>query len=98
MRILMLTSSMGRLAAATAACTLLAHVASATAVTINALTASGSPAENTVVVFNPLDTTPPASKNSAIIDQIDKRFVPLVSVVRTGTTVTFPNSDNIFHQ
>jgi plastocyanin len=34
----------------------------------------------------------------AIIDQINKKFVPRVSVVRAGTTITFPNSDRIRHQ
>lgn len=33
----------------------------------------------------------------ATIDQVNREFVPLVSVVQTGTTVDFPNSDNIRH-
>jgi plastocyanin len=49
-------------------------------------------------VFDPLDAKPPATQGAAIIDQINKRFVPRVSVVRTGTTITFPNSDHIRHQ
>lgn len=32
------------------------------------------------------------------MDQINKAFVPSVLVVRTGTPVTFPNSDTIAHQ
>lgn len=31
------------------------------------------------------------------IDQKDKRFVPSWAVVRSGTTISFPNSDNIYH-
>ena len=31
------------------------------------------------------------------IRQVDQRFVPAVSVVTVGTTVTFPNDDKIFH-
>jgi plastocyanin len=31
------------------------------------------------------------------IDQVNKRFVPLVSLIQTGTEVSFPNSDNIQH-
>ena len=38
------------------------------------------------------------SHDAAIIDQVNKHFVPRVSVVRTGTTITFPNSDRIRHQ
>jgi plastocyanin len=34
---------------------------------------------------------------SAIVDQINKEFVPFVSVVQTGTSIAFPNKDNIRH-
>jgi plastocyanin len=33
----------------------------------------------------------------AKIDQVNKEFVPLVTVVRTNTAVSFPNSDNFRH-
>jgi plastocyanin len=67
-------------------------------VTVNVTTRSGGAAEDTVIVFDPLDAAPAASHDTAVIDQINKRFVPRVSVVRTGTTITFPNSDRIRHQ
>jgi plastocyanin len=67
-------------------------------VTVNVTTRSGGAAEDAVIVFDPLDAAPPASHDTAIIDQINKRFVPRVIVVRTGTTITFPNSDRIRHQ
>jgi hypothetical protein len=31
------------------------------------------------------------------IDQVNKEFVPLVTVVRTNTEINFPNSDNFRH-
>lgn len=34
---------------------------------------------------------------TAIMDQQNHQFVPHVLVVRTGTAVTFPNSDNVSH-
>jgi len=37
------------------------------------------------------------SPESAVIDQVSKRFVPLVSVIQTGAAVHFPNKDNIRH-
>jgi plastocyanin len=77
---------------------LLAHAAFASVVTVNVTTNTGDAAADTVIVFDPLDATPAASHDAAIIDQINKRFVPRVSVVRTGTTITFPNSDHIRHQ
>jgi plastocyanin len=77
---------------------LFAQAALAGVVTVNVTTRSGAAAEDTVIVFDPLDTKPPATQDAVIIDQINKRFVPRVSVVRTGTTITFPNSDRIRHQ
>jgi plastocyanin len=35
---------------------------------------------------------------TAVMDQKDRRFVPHVLAVQTGTAVTFPNSDNVRHQ
>lgn len=40
---------------------------------------------------------PTSSSDDASIDQVNREFVPLVSVVRTGTEVAFPNSDNMRH-
>jgi plastocyanin len=77
---------------------LLAAQANGGAVTVNITTRTGAAAEDTVVVFYPLDTVPAATRDTAVIDQVNKRFVPRVSVVRTGTAITFPNSDRIRHQ
>jgi plastocyanin len=73
------------------------HAALAAPVDVTVTASSGSP-ENTVLIFDPLNATPPPGHDTAVIDQIDKRFVPHISVVRTGTVVTFPNSDHIRHQ
>ena len=40
--------------------------------------------------------TPARTRPSSI--KSNKKFVPRVSVVRTGTAITFPNSDHIRHQ
>ncbi|HWW19958.1 MAG TPA: methylamine utilization protein [Steroidobacteraceae bacterium] len=55
-------------------------------------------AQDTIVVFDPLDTTVAPARTQATIDQVDKQFVPKISVLRTGTTVIFTNSDHIRHQ
>jgi len=81
-----------------AALALCAHATLAGVVTVNVKNQSGSVAADTVIVFDPLDAAPPPTHDSAVIDQVDKRFVPRVSVVRSGTTVMFPNSDRIRHQ
>jgi len=77
---------------------LCAPAALAGVVTVNVATQSGAAAADAVIVLDPLDATPPMHREAAIIDQINKRFAPRVSVVRTGTTITFPNSDRIRHQ
>jgi plastocyanin len=77
---------------------LCAPAALAGMVTVNVTTSSGAAAADAVIVLDPLDATPPMHRETAIIDQINKRFAPRVSVVRTGTTITFPNSDRIRHQ
>ena len=77
---------------------LFAQAAPASSVKVTVTSASGAPVQDTVIVFDPLDAKPPATNETASIDQINKRFVPRVSVVRTGTQITFPNSDRIRHQ
>ena len=41
-------------------------------------------------------TSAPAKKR-AVIDQRDKQFVPYVTALQVGTSVLFPNNDNIRH-
>jgi plastocyanin len=64
---------------------------------------TGAPVADAVVYATPAvgsikDVKASAPKRpTAVIDQIKRRFVPLVSVVQTGTAVSFPNRDNIEH-
>jgi plastocyanin len=67
-------------------------------VTVAISGSGGISPEDTIVVFDPLDAAVPPARIEATIDQIDKQFVPKVSVLRTGTSVTFTNSDRIRHQ
>ena len=75
-----------------------ASVADGAAVTVAVTTQTHVSAEDTLIIFDPLEETLPAAKNEAIIDQVNMRFVPRTTVLRTGTSVTFPNSDHIRHQ
>ena len=75
------------------------HCVLANKITITLVDANQSPVKNAVVLFNPLfdieeDTTP---HNTAIMNQIDKQFVPHVLVVQKNTEIAFPNADNLFH-
>lgn len=85
---------------ALAACcgALLTGAASAASLHVQVVDAAGAPAADTIVYAVPvsgkLPATPPAG---AIIDQIHRKFVPLVSVIQTGAAITFPNKDNFEH-
>ena len=59
---------------------------------------SGVPTIDATVYLQPVNAQPPLSQNpTASIDQINRTFVPLVSIIQTGTSVVFPNKDNIRH-
>jgi plastocyanin len=58
----------------------------------------GKPVADVVVSLRPSTPAPPAPRSgTAVMDQQDKTFVPMVLPVRVGTAVTFPNRDNIRH-
>jgi plastocyanin len=62
--------------------------------------AKGKPVVDAVILAVAADpknsqrAKPPADA----IDQVDKQFVPYVKTILVGSTVRFPNSDNIRHQ
>jgi plastocyanin len=68
-------------------------------VTVEVRDANGKTIADAVLYAEPVKGTPPAARPDAhaIIDQINKEFVPRVSIVQAGTSVNFPNSDNIRH-
>lgn len=61
--------------------------------------AQGGPIADAVVVAVPADGNVrlPAKAREGVLDQIDKQFVPKVQVVLVGTSVTFPNNDDVRH-
>ena len=59
--------------------------------------ASGAALENAVVCAIPPHSMPLA-KRTAVMDQVNRQFVPHVLPIQTGTWVDFPNSDQILHQ
>jgi plastocyanin len=73
--------------------------AAATDVTLELRDGSGRPIPDAVVFAEPVAGVAPAVKPNtrALIDQVNKEFVPHVSIVQAGTSVFFPNSDNIRH-
>jgi plastocyanin len=59
----------------------------------------GRPLKNAAIIAEPGKPAPAMTESvSATVDQIDTVYVPLATVVRTGTQIRFPNKDNIKHQ
>lgn len=77
---------------------LIACQARAATVAVTVVDTAGKPLADAVVYAMPLSGKPPPRTSTALIDQIGREFVPLVSVMQTGASVGFPNKDNIRHQ
>jgi len=58
----------------------------------------GGAASDAVVYAVPEAKAPPPPSRRAVVDQMNRMFVPHVLAVQTGTAVIFPNSDNVRHQ
>lgn len=59
----------------------------------------GKAIAGTVVTLRSTDASRPAAKPvAAVLDQIDRKFVPNVLVLPVGSQVVFPNSDSVSHQ
>lgn len=59
--------------------------------------ATGAAVEDAVVYAVPAVHAAAAQHLQYSIDQVHRQFIPKVNVVQTGTSVSFPNSDNIRH-
>jgi plastocyanin len=97
-----LSSAIRRPAAALLFLALLAWTAPVAAAQIAATITDqeGHPLADAVVVAVPLQGVPPSAPAAAreIVDQIGQEFVPRVKPILLGTSVFFPNKDNIRHQ
>jgi len=74
-----------------------ASAAQAGEMRVTVLDNEGQPVPGVAVYVE--DATPSSAPTgtSAIMDQVDERFVPHLLVVQTGTLVEFPNSDVVAH-
>ncbi|WP_156896251.1 methylamine utilization protein [Aestuariibacter salexigens] len=80
--------------------TLLAAIAlpiTGNAITFRVIDQEGNPVENAVISVTQKEATPHNVSDMAIMDQVDKQFLPKVLVVKAGQRVAFPNSDDIRH-
>jgi len=58
---------------------------------------SGVPLANAVVYAEPVGKPVPKPTNTGMVEQKNKTFIPLVSVVQAGTNINFPNRDLVRH-
>ena len=77
----------------------LTMLASAAEIAAQVTDQAGQPVADAIVVAAPVDwiLRPAARHAKAVIDQIDKQFSPRVKAIYVGTSVSFPNKDNIRH-
>jgi plastocyanin len=59
--------------------------------------ASGTSLADAIVYAVPMTPAARTAPAKGTIDQVNRQFVPRVSVVQTGAAIEFPNSDNIRH-
>lgn len=75
--------------------------AHADAVSILVLDQHGEPVSGAVLMgpatYRPANAADTQMRPAAVMDQIDKAFVPQILIVEQGRQVNFPNSDNIRH-
>ncbi|ALU89962.1 hypothetical protein Hrubri_2786 [Herbaspirillum rubrisubalbicans M1] len=72
--------------------------AQAAEVAVQVLDNAGQPLPNAVVYAEPAGGAPaPAKPRQVEIEQKNKTFMPLVTVVQTGTPILFPNHDTVRH-
>lgn len=73
-------------------------VALANEIQVEVRDAAGQPLTDAVVYAEPARGGGPVKgRKEALIEQIDKTYVPYVSVVQTGTFINFPNRDSVRH-
>lgn len=77
--------------------TLVAAQAVAATIEVTVKDAKGAALEDAVVWARAKGAPLPRVPRDAAVSQVNKTFVPLVTVIQTGTPVRFPNRDEIRH-
>ncbi len=84
------------------ACTILPALGQAAftaELSVTVLDNAGRPFAGAAVIAEPQTPAPrPNASPRSEMDQRDLQFVPNLLVIRTGTAVSFPNSDQVWHQ
>ena len=76
---------------------LAANATRAASIEVQVRDGGGNPVGDTAVYATPASGGSEARGARAAIEQFDREFLPYVTVIQVGTTVTFPNRDPILH-
>ena len=71
--------------------------ANAASIQLSVKDARGAAVEDAVVWAVPKSAQPARARREAAVEQKNKQFAPMVTVVQTNTLVQFPNRDDIRH-
>lgn len=74
-----------------------APMAQASSLAVVVQDATGKPLADAVVYAEQDGVALPKLSKAALIEQRGLKFLPLVSVVQTGATISFPNNDKVRH-
>ena len=79
--------------------TVAAHAGSASAATLSVQVAdaAGKPLQDAAVYAEPVAPTPGGKTKGTEIEQKSRKFMPVMTVVQTGTEIGFPNNDTVRH-
>lgn len=66
-------------------------------VTVTVTDNLGAPLANAVVYAEPIGKTVPKPTSSGMVEQKNKQFIPLVTVIQSGSNINFPNRDLVRH-
>lgn len=76
---------------------LAANATRAASIEVQVRDAAGNPLGDSAIYAVPASGGSEARGARAAIEQVDREFVPYLTVIQVGTTVTFPNRDPILH-
>jgi plastocyanin len=77
---------------------LVSSMASAVSVTATVLDAAGQPVTDAAIYAEPVSgQVLPKLQRTTQIEQKDRKFSPLVSVIQTDSEISFPNNDSVRH-
>ena len=77
----------------------LPSICGAAAVSVQVQDSNGQPLADAAVYAEPVGEVPAPKQPKAVeIEQKNRSFIPLVTVIQTGTDIAFPNRDTVRHQ